>query len=90
MITARDGEEALSRARADQPDLMLLDIMMPKMDGLKVCRRLKDNSLPFIPIILVTAKSDTKDVVAGLDMVADEYLTKGRPVGRRPRSSLWA
>ena len=51
--------------------------MMPKMDGLEVCRQLKaDKSLPFIPIILVTARADTKDIVAGLDMGADEYLTK--------------
>ena len=51
--------------------------MMPKMDGLEVCRHLKgDKSLPFIPIILVTARADTKDIVAGLDIGADEYLTK--------------
>ena len=59
------------------PDLILLDIMMPKMDGLEVCRQLKtDKSFPFIPIILVTARADTKDIVAGLDMGGDEYLTK--------------
>ena len=51
--------------------------MMPKLDGLEVCRQLKaDKSLPFMPIILVTARSDTKDVVAGLDVGGDEYLTK--------------
>ena len=51
--------------------------MMPKMDGLEVCRQLKaDKSLPFIPIILVTARADTKDIVAGLDAGGDEYLTK--------------
>ena len=51
--------------------------MMPKLDGLEVCRRLKaDKNLPFIPIILITARSDTKDVVAGLDGGGDEYLTK--------------
>jgi adenylate cyclase len=75
--TARDGEEAVARAQTDLPDLILLDVMMPKLDGFEVCRRLKANtSLPFMPIILVTAKADTKDVVAGLDMGADEYLTK--------------
>ena len=59
------------------PDLILLDVMMPKIDGIEVCRRLKaDTSLPFMPIILVTAKADTKDVVAGLEAGADEYLTK--------------
>ncbi len=74
---AADGEEALIAARAHQPDLILLDVMMPKLDGVEVCRRLKgDASLPFTPIILVTAKADSKDVVAGLEAGADEYLTK--------------
>jgi adenylate cyclase len=64
-------------ARAQLPDLILLDIMMPKMDGLEVCRLLKgDAALPFMPIIMVTAKADTKDIVAGLEAGADEYLTK--------------
>ena len=77
LLMAADGEEALSCAREKLPDLILLDIMMPKMDGLEVCRHLKgDKSLPFIPIILVTARADTKDIVAGLDIGADEYLTK--------------
>ena len=77
ICTAYDGEEALVRARAELPDLILLDIMMPKMDGIEVCQRLKaDASLPFMPIIMVTAKADTKDVVAGLEAGADEYLTK--------------
>jgi class 3 adenylate cyclase/CheY-like chemotaxis protein len=77
IVTASDGEEALALAREKQPDLILLDVMMPKMDGLEVCRRLKaDTALPFIPIILVTAKADSKDVVAGLEAGGDEYLTK--------------
>jgi adenylate cyclase len=77
VIVARDGEESLARARSELPDLILLDIMMPKLDGLEVCRRLKhDANLPFIPVILVTAKADTKDVVAGLEAGGDEYLTK--------------
>jgi adenylate cyclase len=77
ILTATDGEEALAMARAQQPDLILLDIMMPKMDGIEVCRLLKsDGALPFIPIIMVTAKADTKDIVAGLEAGADEYLTK--------------
>jgi len=59
------------------PDLILLDIMMPKIDGLEVVKRLKgDKSLPFIPVILVTAKAGQKDVVAGLDAGGDDYLTK--------------
>ena len=77
IVTASDGEEALAVAREKQPDLILLDVMMPRMDGLEVCRRLKaDTALPFIPIILVTAKADTKDIVAGLEAGGDEYLTK--------------
>ncbi len=61
----------------DPPDLVLLDIMMPKIDGLEVVRRMKaDKSLPFIPVILVTAKATPKDVVAGLDAGGDDYLTK--------------
>jgi len=77
ILTATNGEEALAVARAQQPDLILLDIMMPKIDGIDVCRHLKaDTSLPFMPIIMVTAKADSKDVVAGLEAGADEYLTK--------------
>ena len=77
VLTAADGEEALAVARAEQPDLILLDVMMPKVNGLDVCRRLKaDASLPFMPVILVTARGDTQDIVAGLEAGADEYLTK--------------
>ena len=76
-IQAADGEEALAMAMAHRPDLILLDVMMPKIDGLEVCRRLKaDRTLPFTPIVLVTARADTKDIVGGLDAGADEYLTK--------------
>jgi class 3 adenylate cyclase/CheY-like chemotaxis protein len=77
IVTATDGEEALAAVRDTQPDLVLLDVMMPKLDGMEVCRRLRaDASLPFIPIIMVTAKSDPKDIVAGLEAGGDEYLTK--------------
>jgi adenylate cyclase len=77
LLEAADGEEALAAVRQDHPDLILLDVMMPKLDGLEVCRRIKgDATLPFTPIILVTSKSDTRDVIAGLDAGADEYLTK--------------
>jgi class 3 adenylate cyclase len=77
ILTATDGEEALAIAREQRPDLILLDIMMPKIDGIEVCRQLKaDPSLPFMPIIMVTAKADSQDIVAGLDAGADEYLTK--------------
>ena len=77
VVVARDGEEALAVAHAAHPDLILLDIMMPKVDGIAVCRRLKsDPAFPFTPIIMVTALADSKDVVAGLEAGGDDYLTK--------------
>jgi len=77
ILVAENGEEAVDVARRERPDLILLDIMMPKLDGFEVCRQLRaDSGLPFVPIILVTAKGDTKDVVAGLEAGGDEYLTK--------------
>jgi signal transduction histidine kinase/DNA-binding response OmpR family regulator len=77
VVTAVDGEEGLALAREQRPDLILLDVMMPKMDGIEVCRRLKsDPTLPFMPIIMVTARTDSRDIVAGLQVGADEYLTK--------------
>jgi len=82
VVVARDGEEALSAARETQPDLILLDIMMPKIDGIEVCRRLKaDPALGFTPIIMVTAMADAKDLVAGFEAGGDDYLTK--PVDRQ-------
>jgi adenylate cyclase len=77
LLQAADGEEAIRAAKLNLPDLILLDVMMPKIDGIEVTRRIKaDPTLPFMPIILVTAKADSKDVVAGLDAGADDYLTK--------------
>jgi class 3 adenylate cyclase len=77
VVTARDGEEALAVAGEAQPDLILLDVMMPKLDGITVCRRLKEaQAASFTPIILVTAMTEAKDIVAGLEAGADEYLTK--------------
>jgi class 3 adenylate cyclase/CheY-like chemotaxis protein len=77
VVVAEDGEQALAVVRETLPDLILLDIMMPKIDGLEVARRLKgDASLPFIPIIMVTAKTTPKDVLAGLEAGGDDYLTK--------------
>jgi adenylate cyclase len=74
---AEDGERALAVAREIAPDVILLDVMMPKIDGFEVCRRLKgDSALGFVPIIMVTARADSKDVVTGLNAGADEYLTK--------------
>ena len=77
VVVAEDGEQALARVRETLPDLILLDIMMPKIDGLEVVRRLKaDARLPFIPVILVTAKASPQDVVAGLNAGGDDYLAK--------------
>jgi adenylate cyclase len=77
VVAAGDGLEALEKTHALQPDLMLLDIMMPKLDGIETVKRVKaDASLPFIPVILVTAKADGADVVAGLESGGDDYLTK--------------
>jgi adenylate cyclase len=77
VLTATDGEQALQRAREATPDLILLDVNMPGKDGFEVCRELKaDPSLPFMPIILVTARVDPGDIVAGLEAGGDEYITK--------------
>ena len=77
VVEAADGEEALAKVAETMPDLVLLDIMMPKIDGLEVVRRLKaDKTLAFIPVILVTAKAGPKDVIAGLEAGGDDYLTK--------------
>jgi class 3 adenylate cyclase/CheY-like chemotaxis protein len=77
IVTAADGEEGLARARELAPDLILLDIMMPRRDGISVLRELKqDEVLRMTPVILVTAKSDSRDVVEGLDAGGDDYLTK--------------
>jgi adenylate cyclase len=74
---AADGEEALAAVKEWRPDLVLLDVMMPKLDGIEVCRRLRnDPTLPHTSIVLVTAKADSRDVVVGLEAGADEYLTK--------------
>jgi len=77
VITAGDGEAALATIRDKLPDLVLLDIMMPKLDGIATVKQLKaDATLPFMPVILVTARADAKDVIAGLEAGGDDYLTK--------------
>ena len=77
VVTAVDGEDALARARELEPDLVLLDVMMPKLDGISVLKVLKqDSKLRFVPVILVTAKADTRDIVQGLEAGGDDYLTK--------------
>jgi two-component system phosphate regulon response regulator PhoB len=74
---AMSGEEALRKANADQPGLIVLDLMLPEIDGLEVCRRLKrDPRTQHVPVIMVTAKGEEADIVAGLELGADDYLTK--------------
>ncbi len=79
VITASDGEAALETAESEKPDLILLDIMMPKMDGYEVCRKIRKTSE--VPIIMLTARADEVDKVIGLEMGADDYVTK--PFGNR-------
>lgn len=77
VLTASSGETALEVARAERPDLVLLDVMMPGMDGFEVCRRLKSNpATTEIPVVMVTALSDISDRVKGLEAGADDFLTK--------------
>lgn len=77
VIAAVDGEDALELAGRQQPDLILLDLMLPGMDGLEVCKVLKKESkTSSIPIIMLTAKSQESDKVAGLELGADDYITK--------------
>jgi two-component system, cell cycle response regulator len=77
ILEAGDGEQALALVRTAAPDLILLDVMLPDIDGYEISRRIKGaDDLPFIPIILVTARDSTQDKVAGLDAGADDYLTK--------------
>lgn len=77
VMTAGDGKVALAIIRDTLPDLVLLDIMMPNLDGIGAVKQLKaDAGLPFIPVILVTARADSRDVIAGLEAGADDYLTK--------------
>jgi two-component system phosphate regulon response regulator PhoB len=77
VAVAGSGEEGLKAARAKKPDLILLDIMLPGMDGLEVCRTLSaQNDTRHMPIIMVTAKGEEADVITGLQMGADDYITK--------------
>jgi two-component system response regulator MtrA len=72
--TAADGEEALVHFRHDQPDLVVLDVMLPKRDGFDVCRTIRAESS--VPVVMLTARSDAIDVVVGLESGADDYVTK--------------
>lgn len=74
VLTASDGKQALEQIESHMPDLVLLDVMMPRMDGFTVCQRVREFSA--LPIIIVTARGQDKDKVRGLDLGADDYLTK--------------
>src|SRR4051812_14885288 len=74
VLQARDGEEALERFAAEDVDLVVLDLMLPKLDGLEVCKRLRAESQ--VPIIMLTARDDELDKVLGLELGADDYITK--------------
>lgn len=74
-ITAEDGEEAIQKIVAEQPDLVLLDLMLPKIDGIDVCKQLRhDNNR--VPIIMLTARGEEPDKILGLEIGADDYMTK--------------
>jgi DNA-binding response OmpR family regulator len=74
VIQARDGQEALERFQREHVDLVVLDLMLPKLDGLEVCKRLRAEST--VPIIMLTARDDELDKVLGLELGADDYITK--------------
>ena len=77
VLTALDGEQALEMARAEQPDLIVLDIMMPKLDGYETCKLLKaDDKTRHIPVILLSAKGRHTDQKIGYEVGADDYITK--------------
>jgi two-component system alkaline phosphatase synthesis response regulator PhoP len=92
VIGADSGEQALRQARSGPPDLIVLDLMLPGMDGLEVCRRIKaDPKTRQIPVVMLTAKSEEADIVAGLELGADDYITKpfsGRVLVARVRRIL--
>ncbi len=79
VVTAGDGEEGIDKFRIEQPDLILLDIMMPKIDGLQACKTIRNESN--VPIIMITARAEEVDKVLGLEFGADDYVTK--PFGVR-------
>jgi two-component system alkaline phosphatase synthesis response regulator PhoP len=77
VLVSYNGEDALNQARRENPDLIILDLMLPKLDGYKVCRLLKfDEKYKHIPILMLTAKTQEKDKILGKETGADEYITK--------------
>ena len=103
VVTALDGEQALERVASEKPDLIVLDIMMPKLDGYEVCRAVKSNpATKNVPVILLSAKGRNVDQKLGFDVGADDYITKpfsprklverinqllGQAISERPASS---
>ena len=99
VVVARDGEEALNLAAEENPDLILLDWMLPKVSGIEVCRQLRRSKMTReIPIVMLTARSEESDKIRGLDIGADDYITKPysikellarvRAAMRRPSASV--
>ena len=99
VVVARDGEEALNLAEEENPDLILLDWMLPKVSGIEVCRQLRRSKMTReIPIVMLTARSEESDKIRGLDIGADDYITKpysikellarDRAAMRRPSASV--
>ncbi len=77
VVEAATGEEGLSKAGSDHPDLVILDLMLPEIEGLEVCKRLKeDHRTKHVPIVMLTAKGEEADIVTGLELGADDYVTK--------------
>lgn len=88
-VAAFDGEEAMEKFRSEEPDLVILDLMLPKMNGLEVCREIRKDSA--VPIIMLTAKDSEIDKVVGLELGADDYVTKpfsNRELAARVKASL--
>ena len=88
VVTARDGDEALETFTREDFDLVILDLMLPHVDGMEVCRRIRAQSI--VPIVMLTAKSDEFDKVLGLEIGADDYITKDRFSLREFRSRVRA
>jgi len=92
ILDCESGEQALSLSRAKQPDLIVLDLMLPGIDGLEVCKRLKaDPKTAAIPVVILTAKGEEADVVAGLEIGAEDYMVKpfsGKVLAARVRRLL--
>jgi len=74
VITAHDGEQALRKIETEKPDLIVLDVMLPRVDGFEICQRVRENTT--LPVILLTARKEEEDIIRGLELGADDYITK--------------